>query len=333
MDSITHIVLGMVEGELIAGKKLGKKAMLFGAIANSLPDIDVIPSLFATIENSLLMHRGFTHSILFAILFSIVAAFYFRRKNSALDFSGWLMLWGCGMFSHILIDSFTTYGTGWFEPFSHYRVSFNTIFVADPFFTISLLIGGIALLIKKKYSNGRTAWALIGLIPALIYLCYTFYNKQKVDTVTQQNFKSQELTVDRYMTTPSPLNNFLWYILAENKDGFYSGYYSVFDKNDSIRFSFTPMNSELANQYLNDAKVQKLIRFSQGYYCFTTDSSGAVSWHDLRFGMTDLFSDKKDFVFSYDLKNNNDGMVVQRGRMKSISSDAFKKLIERIKGI
>ena len=89
----------------------------------------------------------------------------------------------------------------------------------------------------------------------------------------------------------------------------------------------------MANQYLNDAKVQKLIRFSQGYYCFTTDSSGAVSWHDLRFGMTDLFSDKKDFVFSYDLKNNNDGMVVQRGRMKSISSDAFKKLIERIKGI
>ena len=46
MDSLTHIVIGMIEGELIVGKKLGKKAMLIGAIANSLPDIDVVTSLF-----------------------------------------------------------------------------------------------------------------------------------------------------------------------------------------------------------------------------------------------------------------------------------------------
>ncbi|MEI7802998.1 MAG: metal-dependent hydrolase [Bacteroidota bacterium] len=333
MDSLTHIVLGMIEGELIAGKKLGKKAMLWGAIANSLPDIDVIPSMFVSVDNSLLMHRGFTHSILFAILISILAAFYFRRKNHALEFSGWLLLWGCGMFSHILIDSFTTYGTGWFEPFSHYRVSFNTIFVADPFFTLSLLIGAIALLIKKRFSTRRTTWALIGLIPAMIYLCYTFYNKAKIDTVTLANFKSHGIAANRYMTTPSPLNNFLWYILAQDNNGFYTGYYSVFDKTDSIHFSFTPAQHELANQYADDAKVQRLIRFSQGYYCLTTDTIGKISLHDLRFGLTDLFTDKKDFVFTYDLKSNADGMMIQRGRMKAISSDAFKKLIERIKGI
>lgn len=107
--------------------------MLWGAIANSLPDIDVVISPFVSVDQSLLTHRGFTHSILFAILISILAAIYFRRKNQSLEFSGWLLLWGVGMFSHILIDSFTTYGTGWFEPFSHFRVSFNTIFVADPF--------------------------------------------------------------------------------------------------------------------------------------------------------------------------------------------------------
>ena len=333
MDSLTHIVLGMIEGELIAGKKLGKKAMLWGAIANSLPDIDVALSPFISVDHSLLSHRGFTHSILFAILISILAAIYFRRKNQALEFSGWLLLWGCGMFSHILIDSFTTYGTGWFEPFSHYRVSFNTIFVADPFFTLSLLVGAIALLIKKRFSSGRTTWALIGLIPAMTYLCYTFYNKAKIDTVTQTNFKSHGIATNSYMTTPSPLNNFLWYILAQDNNGFYTGYYSVFDKTDSIHFSYTPAQHELANQYADDARVQRLVRFSQGYYCITTDSIGEISLHDLRFGLTDLFTDKKDFVFTYDLKSNADGMMIQRGRMKAISSDAFKKLIERIKGI
>ena len=46
MDSLTHIVLGAAIGELMAGRKLGKKALLIGAIANSLPDIDFVASFW-----------------------------------------------------------------------------------------------------------------------------------------------------------------------------------------------------------------------------------------------------------------------------------------------
>lgn len=32
---------------------------------------------------------------------------------------------------HLLLDALNVYGTGWWEPFSHHRVSGNLLFVAD----------------------------------------------------------------------------------------------------------------------------------------------------------------------------------------------------------
>ena len=37
MDSITQIVLGAACGEAVLGKKIGNKALLFGAIGGTIP--------------------------------------------------------------------------------------------------------------------------------------------------------------------------------------------------------------------------------------------------------------------------------------------------------
>ena len=41
MDSITQIVLGAACGEAVLGKKIGNRALLFGAIGGTIPDLDV----------------------------------------------------------------------------------------------------------------------------------------------------------------------------------------------------------------------------------------------------------------------------------------------------
>ena len=46
MDSITHIALGACMGEAFLDRKLGKKAMVWGALAQSVPDIDLKEELF-----------------------------------------------------------------------------------------------------------------------------------------------------------------------------------------------------------------------------------------------------------------------------------------------
>ena len=72
MDSLTQIVLGAAVGEAVLGRKVGNKAILYGAIAGTIPDLDIFASYFTDTVSALAIHRGFTHSILFSVLFAPV---------------------------------------------------------------------------------------------------------------------------------------------------------------------------------------------------------------------------------------------------------------------
>lgn len=67
MDSLTQITLGAAVGEAVLGKKVGNRAMLWGAIAGTLPDLDVIANVVSDEISALAFHRAITHSALFAV--------------------------------------------------------------------------------------------------------------------------------------------------------------------------------------------------------------------------------------------------------------------------
>lgn len=79
MDSLTQIVLGAACGEAVAGKKLGNRAMLWGALGGTIPDLDVFASFFTDEIASTSFHRGFMHSFLFAALAPWVLAWMAQR--------------------------------------------------------------------------------------------------------------------------------------------------------------------------------------------------------------------------------------------------------------
>ncbi|MEM8906281.1 MAG: metal-dependent hydrolase [Bacteroidota bacterium] len=68
MDSLTQIALGAAVGEAVLGKKVGNRAMLWGAIGGTIPDLDIIANLFTDEITALAFHRGISHSFLFAVL-------------------------------------------------------------------------------------------------------------------------------------------------------------------------------------------------------------------------------------------------------------------------
>ncbi len=79
MDSLTQIVLGAACGEVVAGKKIGNRAMIWGGIAGTIPDLDVL-SQFVTDEiSALAFHRGISHSLLFAFLAPALFAYLTKR--------------------------------------------------------------------------------------------------------------------------------------------------------------------------------------------------------------------------------------------------------------
>ena len=335
MDTITHAVLGAAVGEIVLGKKLGKKAMLWGAIFSNFPDIDVASHFFMNPVDGLLAHRGFTHSILFSCLLIPLLTFLFYKWYKKYDatYFDWIKLFSITLFSHLFIDSLTSYGTGLLEPFSHHRFSFNTIFVADPFYTFPLLISNIALLILKNHSKYRKYWANAGLIISSMYLIFTFINKHQVDKVMVNSLKNQKLYYSEMMTTPTPLNNILWNSIAMNDSGYWIGYYSLLDRREEVDYKFVKRNDSLISKELNEPRIQKLIRFSQGYYCITQEDN-VNYFHDLRFGETGSWdnADSK-FSFSYRLGENQDeSMFLQKGRLQGPLKKTFYNLLERIKG-
>src|SRR5580704_522757 len=103
MDSITHIVLGAAIGEIVAGRKLGKKAMLIGAIVQSLPDIDFLANFWLDTSHATLAHRGITHSFFFVLVMTPLLAWVAGRlwPRSGMTRRDWWLFFGLQLLVHI----------------------------------------------------------------------------------------------------------------------------------------------------------------------------------------------------------------------------------------
>ncbi|HET6228406.1 MAG TPA: metal-dependent hydrolase [Bacteroidia bacterium] len=336
MDSLTHIVLGAAIGEVVLGKKIGRKAMLWGALADTIPDFDVFTGIVVPEAQQLLFHRGFTHSFLFAVIMAPLMGWWFSRlfKKSPATRKDWTLLFFLGFITHIVLDSFTAYGTGWFEPFNHYRVSFNTIFVADLFYTLPFLICVVVAIIAKNNSPSRIRWNKAGLWISCLYLLYTLVNKAYVNSEVKEAYEKKNIATTDFVTTPTPLNNFLWMTYVPDRTGYWMGYYSVFDKTNDIQFFHFLKNDSLLKPYENGESAKLLKRFSKGYYCLTKTKDG-VYFNDIRFGqMGGWDGSDPAFVFSFMLKDDGKSkQSLDRTKFKTSMKEAFLSVVKRAKGI
>jgi len=62
------MVLGAACGEAVLGRKIGNKALIWGAFAGTIPDLDVLSNFFMGDLDALAFHRGPMHSLLFACI-------------------------------------------------------------------------------------------------------------------------------------------------------------------------------------------------------------------------------------------------------------------------
>jgi inner membrane protein len=309
--------------------------MLVGIVAHGVPDIDFVAALWLNTADNLHAHRGFTHSILFVLLISLlmasIAKMIFKRRQ--LSYSRWfaIILLIAGL--HIFLDAFNNYGVGWFEPFSSQRISFNSIYVADPFFSIVPGIATAMLLILKSQSVFTKFWWKLGLGWCMLYIGYCLINKSIIDSKVKQSIISQRISVKKFITTPAPLQNWLWFVAAETDSGFYTGYVSVFDRKENTKLYFFPKNKDLLNEVVHQQEADKLIKFSQGYYTLEKHTD-TILLNDLRFGqITGWYNSAERFAFYYYLQPEMDNtLVVQRGRFANWNSTTFQSFLKRIRG-
>ena len=95
MDSLTQIVLGASVAEATLGKKIGNKAIVLGAIAGTIPDLDIVTRFFVDDLTASVMHRGFSHSLIFPFVAAPILAWILKKiysNYSDVSFNDWLKM-------------------------------------------------------------------------------------------------------------------------------------------------------------------------------------------------------------------------------------------------
>jgi len=332
MDSLTQIVLGAAVGEAVLGKKIGNKALLYGAIAGTIPDLDIFLSFVTDTITSIELHRGFSHSIVFCILMSPILGRLVNKieHKKNLGWKPWTSLFFWCLFTHPLLDVFTTWGTQLFWPFN-VKLAFNTVFVIDPFYTLPFLICCVLVLFSKRESRRRRRFNRLGLIISTSYLCLAlvlkFFAFQKIES----ELKEQGIEYIAISTRPAPMNTILWNANIETEDDYLITDYSFFDT-QPLSFQKIPKNREASKFIAQKPNVQRLMAISEGWYVLEQQDD---NWYfnDLRFGQIPKKDGSKFFVFSYLLEEENG--VIKATEVEKNERDAkflMQTLWKRIQG-
>jgi len=116
-------------------------------------------------------HRGPTHALWFGpVLGPLVGWLLWRWKGARRR--DWIGLAVVSLFTHPLLDVFTTYGTQLLAPFSHRRFALDAVAIIDPAYSLVLAAG---LLIGAWRGPSTTAarlaaWTALGLTTAYLLL-------------------------------------------------------------------------------------------------------------------------------------------------------------------
>lgn len=331
MDSLTQIVLGAAVGEAVLGKKVGNKAMLYGAIAGTLQDFDVFVSHFTDTISALAIHRGFTHSILFSIVFGILLGWIVSKYETYKDFKGWSWLFFLAFVTHPLLDAHTTWGTQLFWPLD-LRLAYKTIFVVDPLYTLPFLVFLIFAMLQKRTAPKRRYYNNLGLIISSSYLVLTCVLKGLAYNQFKKALNNQNVSYLQLDTRPAPLNTILWSANIDTKDSYLISNYSFLDS-QPIRFTAHPKNHQLLGDLIHHPKVKQMIKISEGWFSITKKGD-KLYYNDLRFGLLSMQPDAQNFVFQFliTVDANNTVTFTEMPKGRRDAKKLLSELWQRVKG-
>ncbi|HZH69799.1 MAG TPA: metal-dependent hydrolase [Flavobacteriaceae bacterium] len=332
MDSLTQIVLGAAVGEAVLGRKVGNKAMLYGAIAGTIPDLDVLANYFTDSLTAIEIHRGFTHSIFFSVVFAPVFGWLISKiePKSQTNWKDWSLLMFWGLITHALLDAFTTWGTQLFWPFE-LRLAFKTIFVIDPLYTLPFLFFLILTMFQKKESPKRKKYNTYGLLISTTYLFVTVVLKGITYSKFEEALVDQEIEFLKIQNKPAPLNTILWTANVATETHFLIGDFSFFDS-QPIKFYSFPKQHEKITEIKSDPNLQRLINITEGWFTIT-EVNGDLFLNDLRFGLLNNNFENPQFAFTYKLIPKDETITIEENpKTREDAGKLMRELWTRIKG-
>ena len=281
LDSVSQAVLGAACTHAVAGKQLGRKALILGAVLGTLPDLDVLIRYGDAVSN-FTYHRGFSHSLAVLTLASPIIMLLLRRFKAfkAINSGRLLLAIFLALITHPLLDSFTVYGTQLFWPLPKVPESWASIFIIDPMYTIPLIATGIWVIFRKPK---LAKLSVIGLALSTAYLAWSMSSKQMVERHVRHELQRQNIAYQKIKVTPERFNTLFWRVIVMDKERFYESRASVINRDESLLFNAYAHNKHWLQNIPKNWAANRLAWFTDGFYKMS-DRENMLIVSDLRMG-------------------------------------------------
>ncbi len=324
MDSISQIVLGASIAHITLGEKLGKRALLLGAVVGTLPDLDVLVPYAGAID-SFTYHRSWSHSLFMLTLFSFPLAWLCKRLVTTADIPysrWWLALW-LVLFTHPLLDGFTIYGTQIWWPIDMAPTAWGSVFIIDPLYTLPLLVG-VAIAWRTSWLQAKP-FVVAGLLISTTYLGWTLFAQHITRQKVMATLGKNAVEANHVVIAPFPFS-LLWRVVVMTDDHYLEGYSSLLDGDSDIPMDTYDNGRHDCKEWLALEPVQRMDWFTHGAFALSVENDVLVL-SDLRMGI------EGDYVFEFavtEWEADAWRTIVTRQMPINIDSDRMKLLLYRV---
>lgn len=267
MDSLSQIVLGAAV-TAAAVPRLGRRALVYGAVLGTLPDLDVL--LLGALDplRQFTEHRSFSHSLFVLSALAPLLAWLIARADRharAVPARRWLLAVWLALVTHPLLDAFTVYGTQLWWPLTPPPTMWASVFIIDPLYTLPLLIA-CALAWRRRGEPPRLQRALlVGLLLSTGYLGWSLLGKQLAQSRAEALLAAEGRTDARLLVSPAPFTTLLWRAIAVDAEGDGEAWISLRPGAPAPHWQWTRSAPELRAAALATPAGQTLHWFTHGF--------------------------------------------------------------------
>ncbi|MFT3990724.1 MAG: hypothetical protein QM680_04875 [Luteolibacter sp.] len=341
MEWITQAALGAFIAEMMLGKKLGNKAMLWGIGIALLPHLDYLLGALLPTWLDLWVIAGFGQSIPVAGLL----AFYGGRKLSVL----WkkqkvtqqeATLFILAVYGVVLCHQALTVDGAWpLWPIPFGKICYPLMPEIDLLFTLPLIfcLAKLAFFQTKKELPQRQRWLTraVGISAVILVLGFTL--KGWVHQGFRNDLAKRGITPSRLQETPASWNRLLWRCIIHSGDDLWVGYRSVFQLPDSpVRWTVYAKRPEALSAVENTKEVKAVLQKTRGWWIARPNKKGATI-ADLSHPEARVWGAKKTMIDSRPATTWMLDTTRPRDHLREIPNqgdpvDTFQRMVRRIFG-
>ena len=301
MDWITHASVGALAAEITLGKRMGNRALVWGAGFGIAPDLlDTLLSPFLSTAGKLAHEYGASHSLLLMVLLSLVLPRWLLKqwKPSKVTQPQAGLFVALVWSTHLLVDGLGVRGVQLLWPHLGLPVAFNLLGQSDGFFTASLLVPLVCLAFlrakKEQAKRRRLWWWSVGLSSG--YVVLALLAKSAAGVGFAADLTRRGMTYESRLESPTPWNILLWRGMVDGGDEIWVGYRTVFEWHSTpVRWTVFPRERAAFAQYATTREAQRVAAFATGWWIARTNKTGL--WlGDMRHGEHRLWGERKGMV-------------------------------------